>query len=775
MNECATTRMCPNGRCVNMNGGYKCECNPGFRQSLNQMICYDIDECNENGKLCINGQCENTVGSYRCICDRGFQLSPDGAYCLDYNECAKSGMCTHGKCVNMNGGYMCICNPGFVAAPDGKVCIDVDECDRNPCVNGICINNQGSFRCECPESFQLQTDGRTCLDVKTDICYQDKKRGVCILPLPRPMTRSMCCCTDISSALYKRWGAACEICPLTGTPQYKQLCDALPDTDVNECAMNPEICQNGACENLDGSYRCICNPGYQVDQSGKRCRDINECQTYPHFCTGGQCRNTEGSYTCTCPTGYRFNPDRSSCQDINECVESKPCIDARCTNTPGSFKCDCTTPGMRLDSTGRICIDDRRASCWLEVRGGRCEKDIKTPVTKAECCGSIGKAWGSPCEECPRSEDMKCRKGFKSDDGITCVDINECELFPDICVGGFCTNTRGSFRCSCPPGLSLDSSGRNCVDTRQSSCYMEYSRGLCSSPIFGNYLKSTCCCSLGKAWGSPCKSCPRKGTDEYTSLCASVVDEINECVEFPDVCYNGQCKNTLEGFECVCNPGFATDQRGVNCTDIDECKISFGVCGDGTCVNLPGRFRCQCNVGFEPVMMEQMCMDIDECQTQPNLCTGGTCENSPGSYICHCPPGHILSPDGRSCRGHTVKTTVRPSRKIIVKHQFQKKSKSVSENTSTIESSVLQDIQDTNLPAEDIQIYTATPYIDYVKKSAQSDHCYTGINKEKNSTCKEKLQSDNHLNKSDHSYASKCDCSSNCVCKGCFTKATNYQ
>jgi hypothetical protein len=46
-------------------------------------------------------------------------------------------------------------------------------------------------------------------------------------------------------------------------------------------------------------------------------------------------------------------------------------------------------------------IDDRRASCWLEIRGGRCENDVKTPVTKAECCGSIGKAWGSPCEKCP--------------------------------------------------------------------------------------------------------------------------------------------------------------------------------------------------------------------------------------------------------------------------------------------------------------------------------------------------------------------------------------
>lgn len=42
--------------------------------------------------------------------------------------------------------------------------------------------------------------------------------------------------------------------------------------------------------------------------------------------------------------------------------------------------------------------------------------------------------------------------------------------------------------------------------------------------------------------------------------------DINECIEFPDVCHNGQCKNTLKGFECVCKPGFAPDQRGFNCT-----------------------------------------------------------------------------------------------------------------------------------------------------------------------------------------------------------------
>ena len=40
MNECETKKMCPNGQCFNMDGSYKCVCNPGYRQSPNQQICY---------------------------------------------------------------------------------------------------------------------------------------------------------------------------------------------------------------------------------------------------------------------------------------------------------------------------------------------------------------------------------------------------------------------------------------------------------------------------------------------------------------------------------------------------------------------------------------------------------------------------------------------------------------------------------------------------------------------------------------------------------------
>ena len=50
------------------------------------------------------------------------------------------------------------------------------------------------------------------------------------------------------------------------------------------------IYKNGQCQNMFGSYICICPPGYRIDQSQQ------EIQCVGKICKKGQCQNTFGSY-----------------------------------------------------------------------------------------------------------------------------------------------------------------------------------------------------------------------------------------------------------------------------------------------------------------------------------------------------------------------------------------------------------------------------------------------------------------------------------------------
>ncbi|XP_033730651.1 fibrillin-3-like, partial [Pecten maximus] len=174
-----------------------------------------------------------------------------------------------------------------------------------------------------------------------------------------------------------------------------------------------------------GLFRCNCNQGFRLDDSGGNCTDINEC-TNPDNCLYGTCVNTQGGYICRCPAGYETNP------------------------------------------TGTGCIDKRLGTCYMTVpqnrQYGRCSDVITLDTYRATCCCSVGQGWGEDpgfCERCPVNGTSEYKTlcpggpGFKPSIDLILEDIDECEELQNICKGGECQNTFGSFICVCPTGYRL--------------------------------------------------------------------------------------------------------------------------------------------------------------------------------------------------------------------------------------------------------------------------------------------------------------------------------
>ncbi|XP_041837926.1 fibrillin-1 isoform X2 [Melanotaenia boesemani] len=655
---------CAHGECVNTQGSYYCQCPAGFQSTATRTECRDLDECVANGRICNNGRCVNTEGSFHCVCNAGFEISADGKNCQDQDECLIRNMCLNGLCINEDGSFKCICKLGFLLDTSGRMCIDIDECETpGMCMNGHCVNTEGSFRCECMAGMAVGLDGRVCVDTHMrSSCYGGYKRGQCVRPLFGAVTKSECCCASTEYA----YGEPCQPCPPENSAEFLALCPSGigitgDGRDINECALDPDICQNGVCENMLRTYKCTCNEGFEVDLTGKTCVDINECLMNRLLCDNGLCRNTPGSFTCQCPKGFRFDPETDVCEDVNEC-ESSPCINGECVNNQGSFACSCSV-GSTLDKNGLECVETTKSNCWLKIVNNRCEVNINGATLKSHCCATLGEAWNSPCAKCEK--DPICNKGFARVRGNVCEDVDECQVFPGVCINGKCVNTQGSFFCQCPPGMTVDVSGRTCIDLRTEYCYLTHDDERCGTAISGKHRVDACCCSVGVAWGPECDECPEKGTPEYAQLCPRgpgfshrgdfingrpFLKDINECRMINTLCSNGRCRNTIGSFRCRCDNGYALDSDERNCTDIDECRISPDLCGQGRCINTPGDFECECFEGYESgFMMMKNCMDIDECERNPLLCRGGECVNTEGSFQCVCPEGHEIAQDGSAC------------------------------------------------------------------------------------------------------------------------------
>ncbi|NXG51537.1 FBN2 protein, partial [Psilopogon haemacephalus] len=134
--------------------------------------------------------------------------------------------------------------------------------------------------CECPEGLTLDGTARTCVDVRVEQCYMRWDEDECTEPLPGKYRMDMCCCS-VGSA----WGIDCEECPKAGTSEYKAICPRGPGfanrgdvlsgrpfyKDINECSLSDNLCRNGRCVNVIGTYQCACDSGFQATPDRQGC------------------------------------------------------------------------------------------------------------------------------------------------------------------------------------------------------------------------------------------------------------------------------------------------------------------------------------------------------------------------------------------------------------------------------------------------------------------------------------------------------------------------
>ena len=300
--------------CTNTEGGFKCECKPGFEGS---------------GFDCTVKTTPTVKPTTPPSCDIGFFF--DGKSCIDFDECTTGLNDCHADaiCTNIEGGFTCECNNGFIG--DGKncivtttpstpsvppscdigffldintlTCIDFDECASglNDChADATCSNTEGGYTCECKSGF---------VGNGTD----------CTAPTTTPMTPSI----------------TPKPCPAGSTLSD----DGLSCVDIDECVTGDNIChKNAKCINHKGGYTCRCKSGFEgngftcIDivpcpagfkpaANVKMCVDIDECATGGYCHSEAICRNTEGSYQCKCQDGFEGDGKRA----CNKIPEEKPC------------------------------------------------------------------------------------------------------------------------------------------------------------------------------------------------------------------------------------------------------------------------------------------------------------------------------------------------------------------------------------------------------------------------------------------------------------------
>lgn len=124
-------------------------------------------------------------------------------------------------------------------------------------------------------------------------------------------------------------------------------------TDIDECLIGTHSCHpdKEVCFNVDSSYICMCDEGYE-DIDGV-CIDIDECFEGTNDCSpdSEECINEPGSYSCACAQGYQ---DIDGVCVVSDCGPTA-CVQGECLN--GNCVCDVGWKGGDCNTDVDECLE----------------------------------------------------------------------------------------------------------------------------------------------------------------------------------------------------------------------------------------------------------------------------------------------------------------------------------------------------------------------------------------------------------------------------------